>query len=138
MIFRNYKGTLLDPEIKYVIPSKKKESRNYFFRIPIKWVGYISMSTFFLLIWFYIILWIFWMNLYQQHFIVTSIITWLNVLLSMFVIFRHPITGKTMIDMIRIIYKYMRKKQIAILKTKKSDLFTKFQVDEFSIKKNQL
>jgi len=59
----------------------------------------------------------------------------LNVIISTVVLFRHQVSWKNMFDMIRIIYRYMRKKQLFLLKPKKNDLVSKYQIDELSLEK---
>jgi len=131
-----YKWTIFDTsKVIFQVPVKKSESRNYFFRVPIKWIWYIPLDTFFILLWFYVVLGLFWFNLYQQHLLLVSWITMLNVIISTVVLFRHQVSWKNMFDMIRIIYRYMRKKQLFLLKPKKNDLVSKYQIDELSLEK---
>lgn len=131
-----YDNTIFDSRVLFQIPVKKSESRNYFFRVPIKGIWYIPLDIFFILLWFYSILVIFWFMLYQQHFILVNIITWINIIISSIVLFRHKQTGKNMLDMIRIIYRYMKRKQIYLLKPRKTDLISQYQIDEISLEKD--
>lgn len=133
-----YEWTLFDTsKVFFQVPVKKSESRNYFFRVPIKWIWYIPLDTFFILFGFYIILGLFWFNLYQEHLLITSILTLFNVIISTIVLFRHKQSWKNMFDMIRIIYRYIKQKHIYILKPQKNDLVSKFQVDEINVEKEQ-
>lgn len=130
MLQSKYSWTIFDTStVTFHVPIKKTESRNYFFRIPIKDIWYISVDTFFILLWFYVILTLFWFNLYQQHFLLVSLITMFNIITSTIFLFRHKISWKNMLDMIRIIYKYMKRKQLFLLKPKKNDLISKYQID---------
>lgn len=131
-----YDWTIFDSsKVSFQVPVKKSESRNYFFRVPIKGIWYIPIDTFFILLWFYSILTIFWFNLYQQHFLLSSAITALNIIISTVVLFRNERSGKNMFDMIWILYRYMKKKQIYLLKPRKKDLVSINQIDEINQEK---
>lgn len=128
MAINKYKDTIFDSSIEFDIPIKKSNSKDYFFKVPLKEIGYISLGNMILLIAFYIYLVIFWFLLYQYHFVAVTTLTIINIFFSVVVLLRDPLSGKNTLDMTKILYKYMRKKNIALPRARKKDLFSKNQL----------
>lgn len=126
-------GTVYDPNYSFIVPPKKSETRTYFFRVPVQWIWYISITTFLVVLVFYVILWIFWIVLYQQHFLEVTIITWINVLWSLYILFRNPKNWKSLLDMLRILYKYMKKPNMWYQRHKRNYFYKKFWFSEMEV-----
>lgn len=131
-----YSWTLFDStQTVFTIPIKKSESRNYFFHVPYSNIWYIWLTTFLILLWYYLFIWIIWFNLYQQHLIFATMLLLLNVTLSTVVLFRHKQSWKNMFDILRILYNYIKREKLYLLKQNKNDIASQTQNDIFLIKK---
>jgi len=130
-MYNKYKWTLFDHDVTVNIPIKNKENKEYFFRINYKNIWYISLQTFSFLLIYYLVLGLFWLRLYQQHFIVVSLLVITNIVLTLIVLIRNPLSWKNMFDMLLILKRYSNKKQLAIRKKGNvENLFTKLQTDK--------
>lgn len=125
-----YKDTLFDPSYKVDIPIKHTENKQYFIKINYKNIWYLSFQVLFLLIFYYIILTIFWYNLFESHFYLATILVALNWVFSLVLLIRDRNSWKNMIDMLTILYKYMKKNQLFLFKANKTDLFSMNQKEK--------
>jgi len=122
-----YEKTIFNPNVKFQIPIKKSYSKDYFIKVPIKEVGYISLSNLFLLLWYYSILLAFWFALYEKHFVTVNIITLINVFFSVIILLRENSSWKNTLDLVQIMFQYIKKKNIGLFKPKKRDILSKNQ-----------
>lgn len=137
LVANKYTWTLFDSsKTVFDVPIKKSESRNFFFKIPIKSISYIPLNAFFALLVFYSILVAVWFYIYQQHFVLVSLVCLFNAAFSTGLLMRHPHTWKNTFDIMRVFITYYKKpkrywqkeKRLTFIDISQTDTLSKVQL----------